>query len=146
MFVIFDLDGTLCDITHRLHFIKGKKKDFDAFFDACVDDTPKWEILHVLEGLVSGGHRVEIWSGRAERVREQTIEWLDKNAGIGKHLRFMRPFGDYRPDVDLKRHWLMTERARGHFPNLTFDDRQRLVDMWRAEGITCCQVEAWEES
>jgi len=30
--VIFDLDGTLCDITHRLHFIEGDNKDWDGFY------------------------------------------------------------------------------------------------------------------
>ncbi|EFO33806.1 PseT [Roseibium sp. TrichSKD4] len=145
MYVIFDLDGTLCDISHRLFWITGDTKNWDAFYNCCVDDTPKWEILHVMDGLVSGGHRVEIWTGRSERVREESVDWLDRHGGFGKYLRFMRAVDDRRPDVDLKRHMLMTERARGNFPTLVFEDRQRVVDMWRAEGLTCCQVAAWEE-
>ena len=148
MFVIFDLDGTLCDISHRLHFVTGPRKtrDYDAFFAACGDDKPKWPILHTFDALISGGHRIEIWSGRSDQVWEQTTRWLDENAGIGRYLSRMRPHGDYRSDVDLKRQWLVEERENGNTPDLVFDDRQRLVDMWRAEGITCCQVDAWEES
>ena len=144
MFVIFDLDGTLCDISHRLHHIRGDKKDWNAFFSECVYDSPKPEILAIFDGLVSCGHHVEIWSGRSESVRDQTVRWLDQH-GIANHLRFMRPVDDFRSDVDLKRQWLLQERERGNFPTLVFDDRQRLVDMWRAEGLMCCQVEAWEE-
>ncbi len=43
---VFDIDGTLADITHRLHFIQGEKKDWDAFFAACIDDAP---IGHMLD-------------------------------------------------------------------------------------------------
>lgn len=32
--VIFDLDGALCDISHRLHHIKNGNKNWDAFFAA----------------------------------------------------------------------------------------------------------------
>jgi phosphoglycolate phosphatase-like HAD superfamily hydrolase len=39
--VIFDLDGTLCDISHRLHFIENGNKDWDGFYAACPDDVPK---------------------------------------------------------------------------------------------------------
>lgn len=32
---VFDIDGTLADLTHRLHHIQKQPKDWDAFFDAC---------------------------------------------------------------------------------------------------------------
>ena len=37
---------------------------------------------------------------------------------------------------------LLKERIRkdGYEPFLVFDDRQRVVDMWRRNGIQCCQV------
>jgi len=31
---VFDLDGTLANIDHRLHFIKTKPKNWPAFFEA----------------------------------------------------------------------------------------------------------------
>lgn len=45
--VIFDLDGTLCDITHRLHFIEGDNKDWDGFYKACPADIPKPAIIEL---------------------------------------------------------------------------------------------------
>lgn len=144
MFVIFDLDGTLCNIDHRLHFIKGEKKDWPSFFDACVNDEPKWPIIMAFNAL-SLSEYVEIWSGRSIAVKEQTEYWLMKHGIQPHHLAKMRPDGDHTPDVDLKRQWLRDARFNGSMPSLVFDDRQSVVDMWRSEGVTCCQVEAWSE-
>jgi hypothetical protein len=52
----------------------------------------------------------------------------------------MRPVGDYRDDAVLKEQWLNEARVLGKAPDIVFDDRQRVVDMWRRNGITCCQV------
>lgn len=147
MFVVFDLDGTLCDVSHRLHFIQEQPKDWDAFFSSCIDDAPKLEIIHTLNALDEAGHRVEIWTGRSDVTFRQTIQWLNKHVANGSFslgLK-MRPAGDYRPDHELKREWLMEGLKLGTAPDLVFEDRQRVVDMWRSENITCCQVDAWEE-
>jgi len=74
--IIFDLDGTLADITHRLHFIQKEPKDWDGFFAACVADKP---IAHTIEimNILMNRDRVEIWTGRSDIVREETIRWLD---------------------------------------------------------------------
>lgn len=56
----------------------------------------------------------------------------------------MRAEGDSTPDVVLKRFWLSQAEVR---PDLVYDDRQRVVDMWRAEGVPCFQVVAnWEDA
>jgi hypothetical protein len=34
--VIIDIDGTLADTTHRLHHIKSKPPNWDAFFAECM--------------------------------------------------------------------------------------------------------------
>jgi hypothetical protein len=51
----------------------------------------------------------------------------------------MRKAGDYRQDAIVKAEWLeaLPEDQR---PVLAFDDRQQVVDMWRAHGVRCCQV------
>jgi FMN phosphatase YigB (HAD superfamily) len=40
MDIIFDIDGTLMDISHRKHFVDGDKKDWQAFKNATIKDTP----------------------------------------------------------------------------------------------------------
>ncbi len=143
MFVVFDLDGTLADITHRLHYIQEGNKDWDGFFRACIYDEPVKHAIRTLEALVSRGHYVEIWSGRSKSVEDETRTWLAANGINPNRLVHMRPIGDHTRDVELKRSWLHKAAAR---PSLIFDDRQSVVDMWRQEGIPCFQVTAnWED-
>ena len=148
MWVVFDLDGTLSDPEHRVHFLEGKKNgemDWDAFFLASKFDTPIKEIIVVAASLSQCGHRVDIWTGRSEgrvgEVRESTLEWL-RNYGLGGTFREMkmRAYGDNRGDYTLKEEWLKGAMIGGGKPDLVFEDRQRVVDMWRSHGIQCVQV------
>lgn len=144
MFVIFDLDGTIANIDHRTHFVNDTARpDWDAFFAACVDDLPVPHVIETFFAHIRAGHRVRIWSGRSDVVRKQTENWLQYVAGIDPcWLQHMRADGDNTPDVELKRFWLNQEWVR---PDLVYDDRQRVVDMWRQEGVPCFQVVAnWE--
>lgn len=149
MFVVFDLDDTLADTSHREHILTEKcKKEtgisesevWNKFFDACDKDEPKIEIITILDELVkSKEHRIEIWTGRSDRVRIKTVAWLHK------HLLFrsvfavvlrMREEGDYRHDKEIKSEWIEKHGK----PDLVFDDRNSTVKWWREQGITCCQV------
>ena len=142
--VIFDLDGTLCDISHRLPLIKQAKADWPAFFDACDKDAPKPEIISLFQALSDAGNKMIIVSGRSDRTLFKTDQWLSYH-GIKPHEIIMRKDGDYTPDDILKKSWL-DKRLLGDKENILFcvDDRQRVVDMWRNEGLTCLQVAAWE--
>jgi predicted kinase len=143
--IIFDLDGTIADIGHRTHFVRGGNKDWDSFFAACVDDIPNWPVVRALEAHRGAGHTVEIWSARSDIVRLETEAWLDEVACVpSRLLTRMRSVGDSTPDVVLKRYWL-NQLHESERPDIVYDDRQRVVDMWREEGVACFQVAAnWE--
>lgn len=143
MFVIFDLDGTLADIGHRVHFVRGTRKpDWDSFFAACGDDLPVPHVVGAFKAHLAAGHKVRIWSARSDVVRRETEDWLSDNGIDPCYLQHMRAVGDNTPDAVLKKYWLSQEAER---PDVIYDDRQRVVDMWRAEGIPCFQVVAdWE--
>lgn len=138
MFVVFDLDGTIADTSHRSKYLDGTmgKKDWRGFYAACVNDAAHTHVLRVLFALESSGCRVEIWSGRSKEVEAETIQWLADH-GLGHIPIKMREDGDYTPDDVLKRDWLLQTTPR---PDLIFDDRKKVVDMWRAEGVPCFQV------
>ena len=142
---IFDLDGTLADCEHRKHFISDGKHDWVAFYAACVADTPIVEVIDTMEYLRLGGADIRVWSGRSEEVRKDTETWLYNNTPLDsvqvrRNLR-MRSVGDYTPDEQLKKQWLeaLDDEDRARLVAV-FDDRDKVVAMWRANGVTCFQV------
>jgi len=140
MFIVFDLDGTLADDSHRQHHITGDVKDWDAYFAACEDDVliePVAAILRALREDQSANHRIEIWTGRSAKYHRQTDAWLTEHNLWYDSLR-MRPDGDFRPDTVVKGEWLA--ECGYNRPDLIFDDRTESVAFWREQGITCLQV------
>jgi phosphoglycolate phosphatase-like HAD superfamily hydrolase len=134
-FYVFDLDGTLADCSHRQHLAEAG--DWDAFFAACPDDKPILPTIELLLRLWNTRTvKIEIWSGRSDAVRPQTEEWLCRHGIQGNLLTCMRTAGDHRPDDELKLEFLRGTEA----PDIIFDDRKRVVDMWRREGLVCFQV------
>lgn len=137
-FYVFDLDGTLANLTHRRPYVEGEMKDWRGFFAACAHDAPIPPVIELLLRLWNTKTvRVEIWSGRSDEVRAETEAWLAANGISSSLLTRMRKAGDHKPDDVLKREFLADSDAR---PDIIFDDRKRVVDMWRAEGLTCFQV------
>lgn len=54
-FVIVDIDGTVADLRHRLHFIQGEKKDWDAFYSHAGEDSPIESVINVINSLAISG-------------------------------------------------------------------------------------------
>lgn len=137
--IIFDLDGTLALVDHRRHHVTGRKPNFQAFDRACVNDTPNVPVVEIFKLLRSTNkYELVIFSGRGDAVRPETERWLKTN-GIVYDRLMMRPGGHSIPDNDLKRTWLNTIVDKNNV-FCVFDDRQKVVDMWREEGLTCFQV------
>ena len=145
---IFDLDGTLADISHRRHFVENRANRWDEFYAACVDDVPNQPVLNILRVLASAQCEIWIWSGRSDIVHEQTNAWLQREdvlppghyEPVWSHLT-MRTHGNYTPDDVLKRRWYdrMSDVDKTRLV-ATFDDRDRVVKMWRDAGVSCFQV------
>lgn len=140
MLVVFDLDGVLADCTHRLPHIQKQPKDWDAFFAACKDDEVIEAGQMILYALgENAGCEIEIWTGRPMTTFEATRNWLHKHLLAGHLLTRMRDPNDRRPDHILKEEWLHECRR---YPDLVFEDRQRVVDMWRRNGVPVYQTAA----
>ena len=151
--IICDLDGTIANIEHRLHYIKGPKKDWDSFNKACVNDTVNKDVNEILWNLYDAGpivplRTVYFFSGRSEVVRKETEEWLKEHVSVAEHRDWelhMRKEGDYRPDTTIKYEMMYELKITPDDVLCILDDRQGVVDMWRKHGFRCLQVEAWEE-
>lgn len=152
MIAIFDLDGTLALTEHRQHFLEETPKNWEAFNAACVDDLPNEPVIKIFQTLnISIWNTVYILSGRSEDVRQETIKWLIKYELIKpwetrtKQLH-MRKSGDFRDDTIIKKEIFENEiwdKLSFKIPLsnfIVFEDRQKVVDMWREMGLTCCQV------
>jgi hypothetical protein len=105
-----------------------------------VDDRPIEPIISIYRALRSQGAETWIWSGRSNEVAAETAAWFVDH-DIKANLVRMRKQGDYTPDDVLKRSWYdrMSEFDRSRLVAV-FDDRDRLIKMWRSLGVVCLQV------
>jgi predicted kinase len=129
-----DLDGTLADI-------RGRKNAYDAR-ECDVTDKVKPAVLSVVQALSSDTCRCIFVSGRDEKAREPTERFL-RNA-LGQHFEYtlhMRASTDCRQD-DLVKYAMFREKIAPMWNvQLVLDDRDSVVKMWRAIGLTCFQVD-----
>jgi putative acid phosphatase of HAD superfamily subfamily IIIB len=137
---LFDIDGTIADISHRLHHIQKTPKDWRSFFAACVDDAPIPHIIALLLRLYSSGAHIVLVSGRSDECRNQTRDWLHLQSIPTICPLYMRAAGDHRPDHVVKSELLDRIFSDGYLPIIVFEDRDQVVQMWRDRGIPCAQV------
>jgi hypothetical protein len=93
---VFDIDGVLADVRHRLHHVAARPKDWDAFFGAAPHDPPLAEGVGAVAAAARAGHIVMYLTGRPERCRRATLDWLAAQGLPGGEL-FMRNDADRRP-------------------------------------------------
>jgi phosphoglycolate phosphatase-like HAD superfamily hydrolase len=138
--ILIDLDGTLCDVSHRTHLVKQSPPNWPAFFDACVDDTPNPAVVALYHMATQVNYQIIYVSGRPDSHRAQTEAWLWKHE-LGNYAELlMRSAGDYRPDNVVKRELYEAHVAGQHQVLFVVDDRASVVKMWRALGLICFQV------
>lgn len=128
---IFDIDGTLAH--------KNDRHPFD--WAKVGEDTPFKTVIDVLRAIDESyvGYDIVLVSGREEVCRTDTASWLTLN-GVEFDELFMRAEGDYRKDSIVKHEIFWGEIAPRWNVRGVFDDRNQVVDMWRAMGLTCLQV------
>ncbi len=128
---IVDIDGVVADVRHRLRHLEGRRKDWDAFFSAAVDDPPHAEGIAIV-GQLAADHEVVFLTGRPERCRADTERWLEEH-GIGGHRLVMRPEGSRRPAADVKRD-LLDQLAAGRDVAVVVDDDPLVIAAMTAAG------------
>ncbi|MEW1612768.1 MULTISPECIES: hypothetical protein [unclassified Streptomyces] len=92
---VFDLDGTLADTAHRQHFLEGARRDWSGFFAAAPHDPPLAEGVALVLSSAEECETVYL-TGRPERCRRATVEWLNRQ-GLPEGQLFMRGNDDRRP-------------------------------------------------
>lgn len=141
--VLVDIDGTLADVRHRLHHIKGPgRKNWKAFFELMDRDTPIPEIIEWVRQLERENHIV-VLTGRPEEYRARTERWL-RAQNVPFEKLVMRPRGDHRPDYVVKAE-VLREIPQERIA-LVIEDRDQVCAMWEAKGVRCHKVASDEEN
>ena len=137
--IVFDIDGTLANIEHRRSFVATKPKNWRAFTAGIPNDTPHQDIVDLAVLFWQQDDIVVLCSGRGEEQRDVTEQQMH-TFGVSYAKLYMRPAEDHRPDDIIKVELLQQIRSEFGNPYLWFDDRTRVVNAIRAEGVRVLQV------
>ncbi len=127
---MIDLDGTLA---HR----DDRRGPYDTA--RCGSDRLDKELPGLIEYYRSQGCAIIITTGRKECFRQETTCWLTTNA-IQFGAMHMRATEDNRRDDVIKREMYELHIRGKYTVRLIFDDRERVVHLWRSLGLPCYQV------
>jgi hypothetical protein len=138
---VFDIDGVVADVRHRLKYVERKPKNWFAFFAAAKRDDPHPEGLELVTRYAAD-HEIVYVTGRPKHLRADTEAWLDRN-GIGGHELIMRPGGDRRPAAVVKVE-LLRALSQDRVIDLVVDDDEKVIKAVAAAGFPTLHA-TWEE-
>lgn len=132
--VICDIDGTVA--------LRNNRSPFD--YSKVCEDTFDPRMLEVLYTFIESGVKIIFITGREDmdNCRELTTKWLDKNIAYSESGwdLIMRSKGDHRSDAEIKKE-IYDKYIKDKYNILcVFEDRDKVVKMWRDEGLLCNQV------
>lgn len=125
---IFDIDGTLAKMSWR--------SPYDMSMVS--EDSLHIDVAWLLRELAVN-NRIIICSWREDSCRQDTIDWLEKYEVKYDEL-FMRKEGDKRNDAIIKYEILVNDIIPKYYVRGVFDDRDRVVSMYRQCWIRVYQV------
>ena len=142
--MICDIDGTLADITHRLHYVQGEERDWKGFFNEMEKDEPRFYVYeqHVAPELEEGVGLI-LMSGRPEEYRRKTELWLEANfPELWKKsiTLIMRKAGSRVPDTEVKQKMLDVFIKDKSKVVKVVDDRPSVIRMWKSNGLKVVDV------
>jgi hypothetical protein len=137
--IIFDLDDTLALTAHRTHFLLNNPPDWQAYYAACPQDSVFEPVAAIFYDHFVASRDMWIVSARSDLVREKTEDWLFMHGIYYSHL-LMKSSDDIRPNADIKMRWLHDGTIPRERVLCAYDNELPVVNMYRAEGITCFHV------
>jgi phosphoglycolate phosphatase-like HAD superfamily hydrolase len=155
--VIFDVDGTLADVSGVRHYVlplpferngrshKGSK-NFEKFHAGASLVHPVPLVVEAAQGLHEAGFSIIVMTSRKQRWEYRTIQWLNK-WNVPWSILAMRDDADERKDNVVKRD--LYEKILATFPEvrvrLAFDDNPTVVELWCSLDIPVVRVPGWIE-
>lgn len=138
---IFDVDGTLVDVSAVRHHVAAHPRRFDLFHGEAIDCPPHPVALALVRQARAEGLAVLVVTGRREEWSFHTLLWLREN-GVEHDALFMRGQFDNRPDVVVKAAVLVGLR---HLFEIRYavDDNPAVVRLWEENGIPTITIPGW---
>ncbi|MFF5447898.1 hypothetical protein [Streptomyces sp. NPDC012888] len=140
---VFDLDNTLADTAHRQHFLERRPRDWNGFFKAAPADPP---LSRGIELVLRSADDCEVvyLTGRPERCRADTLEWLERH-GLPEGRVWMRGNADRRPARVTKLE-VLGRISRGRRVRMLVDDDELVCEAARAAGFTVVRADWAQEA
>lgn len=138
--VICDIDGTIANIDHRLHYVQGEKKDWNSFFHEMDGDELRLDTHELLEKAEEMGHTIIFVSARPENYRPVTESWLKEHTKLTSPLTvLMRKKNDTRDDTIVKKEIYNKYLSKLDI-KFVVDDRPKVIRMWQELGLDTVDV------
>jgi hydroxymethylpyrimidine pyrophosphatase-like HAD family hydrolase len=136
--IIVDLDGTLCNVDHRVHFVRQKPKNWQAFNQGMINDELNLWCFELIKAMKASGYHILFVTGRDDHFKNQTMTWLNQHLIVYDKL-FMRLAGDFREDSEVKEEIFKKDIEKNYQVLFVVDDRKSVVDKWRELDLICLQ-------
>lgn len=139
-YAVFDIDGVLADVRHRLHHLERRPKRWDRFFAAAPDDAVLAAGHRLVQRATAVGLQVVYSTGRPAPYRADTERWLAAS-GFPDVPLYMRRAHDRRPGRLMKLQTARMLRDQGSVAFLV-DDDPVVVRELRQDGFAVVHA-AW---
>lgn len=142
--VVFDLDGTVIDSSHR-HLAKADGSlDLEHWIENCTAEKIFADRLlplaRAMRNIHKAGHHVVICTARV--MSEHDLAYLENN-NLPYHGLLSRAEGDRRPDAEMKVDLLGKYLAQLGFASIReancimFDDNLKVISAMLQQGVLC---------
>lgn len=128
--ILVDIDGTVAHRTNRTPYE----------YNMVLHDRSDEHVVEVLRCMWLAGYKIIFISAREDWCFNDTYRWLTLHCPPFIKL-FMRKSGDNRSDQIIKQEIYETEVKPNYDVFCVFDDRDRVVGMWRELGLKVFQPE-----
>ena len=120
--------------------VNGKKvkRDYEKFEKAAYLDTPIEPVCAIYRTMVADPDTIVILlTGRTDGIKDDTEQALENHDLSGYDELFMKPKSQqHTPDVAIKKFLAGHIQKKYGLPiSMVFEDRGRVVNMWREMGI-----------